>query len=57
MSAPEEWVSELNENVTLRIEHFSGQDSEYRGKNRDEIAEAFIAQGYQSQYTEFQFFK
>lgn len=57
MTAPEEWVSELNENVVFRVVYFGGQDSEYRGKDRDQIVEAFMAQGYQLQYTEYQLYK
>lgn len=57
MSASEEWVSEQNEDVVFRVVHFSGEDSEYKGQSRDQIAESFESQGYQTQYQSYQLYK
>ncbi len=57
MSAPEEWVSEVNSSVTFRVVHFSEEGSEYHGQSRDQIAEAYTALGYQPMYTEYQLYR
>lgn len=64
MSAPGEWVSDINENVTFRVVHFSAEapesgedDFQYSGLSRDQIAESLMEQGYQTQYEEYQLYK
>ena len=57
MSAPEEWVNEINDSVVFRVVHFSGEDSEFAGLDRDQIAQDYMARGYQSQYKEYQLYQ
>lgn len=60
MTAPGEWASDSNENMTFRVVHFSGEAPEnlpYRGLSRDQIAESLVKEGYQTQYQDYQLYK